>query len=194
MEAQTDMTVTTSATDNDESLVVQARTPEEGEVVNIPHVFIEPSDDITEDENGLNQRQEFFCQLYATETEFFGNGVQSYIEAYAPDQTRPNWYKTACVRASQLLSNVKVINRINAILEETGLNDAHIDKQLSFLISQHADFTNKLGAIKEYNKLKSRIVTKLDHTTNGKDLPTPILGNVLKNDSDNQSIETQEEN
>lgn len=122
----------------------------------------------------LNPKQELFCSLYATETEFFGNGVQSYIEAYDPDQTRPNWYKSACVCASQLLSNIKVIARINQILEETGLNDAFVDKQLSFLMTQHADFTNKLGAIKEYNKLKQRITEKQDITSGGK--PIPIYG------------------
>ena len=108
----------------------------------------------------LVPKQEKFCQLYATEAEFFGNGVQSYIEAYEPNQTKPNWYKSACSSASRLLSSVKVIQRINDILKETGLNDAFIDKQLSFLITQHADFTNKLGAIKEYNKLKQRITDK----------------------------------
>lgn len=104
----------------------------------------------------LNLKQEQFCRLYATDQEFFGNGVQSYIEVYEPDQSKPNWYKTACARASQLLSNVKVFDRINELLEETGFNDAAVDKQTSFLIHQHADFTNKLGAIREYNKIKDR--------------------------------------
>jgi hypothetical protein len=30
----------------------------------------------------LNPKQELFCELYATDREFFGNGVQSSIEAY----------------------------------------------------------------------------------------------------------------
>ena len=117
-------------------------------------------------------KQEKFCQLYATETDFFGNGVQSYVEAYEVDTTKPNWYKSACSSASRLLSSVKVIKRINEILEETGLNDAFTDKQLSFLIAQHADFTNKLGAIKEYNKLKQRITDKsvVDILVNGVDV------------------------
>jgi hypothetical protein len=130
--------------------------------------------------SNLNPSQELFCQLYAKHEEFFGNGVQSYIEAYNPDQTRPNWYKSACSSASRLLSNVKVIDRINSILEETGMNDAFIDKQLSFLITQHADFTNKLGAIKEYNKLKARITDKMDLTSKGE----AITGiNFIRNDS-----------
>lgn len=130
-------------------------------------------------ENGkklkLNLRQEKFCELYCSQdSELFGNGVQAYIEAYEPDQTKPNWYKSVCAASSRLLSQVKVIERINQILEETGFNDAFIDKQLSFLITQHADFQSKLGAIKEYNKLKGRIVEKSLNLH--AELPKPIYG------------------
>ncbi len=111
--------------------------------------------------NQLNENQEMFCQLYATNKEFFGNGVQSYLEVYDIDKGKPNWYKTACSATSQLLSNIKVTSRINALLEEGGLNDMFVDKQLGFLITQHSDFSNKLGAIREYNKLKQRITDKV---------------------------------
>lgn len=124
----------------------------------------------------LNEQQEYFCQLYATAREFFGNGVETYLEVYDIDKTKPNWYKTACASASRLLSNVKVYTRINELLEAGGLNDSNVDKQLQLLINQQADFTAKLGAIREYNKLKARITEKIDHTTNGKDLPVPIYG------------------
>lgn len=116
----------------------------------------------------LNPRQEEFCQLYASDREFFGNGVQTYIEVYDVDQSKKGWYKVACAAASRLLSNVKVSARINEILEEGGLNDQFVDKQLTFLITQHADFTNKLGAMREYNKLKQRIVDRNDITSDGK--------------------------
>ena len=109
-------------------------------------------------ERWLNQEQEAFCQLYATDREFFGNGVQSYIEAYWPDNTEKNWYKTACVNSSKLLSNAKIISRINELLEEWWLNDQNVDKQLSFLITQHSELGNKLWAIKEYNRLKARVI------------------------------------
>lgn len=115
----------------------------------------------------LNPKQELFCQLYASETEFFGNGVQAYIEAYEPDTSQKNWYKAACASASRLLSNVKVCERINQLLESQGLNDQNVDKQLLFLINQHADFKSKAAAIKEYNKLKARITDRLDVTTLG---------------------------
>lgn len=121
----------------------------------------------------LNPKQELFCQLYATDKEFFGNGVQAYIEAYEPDQSQKNWYKTVCSAASRLLSNVKVCERINQLLEEGGLNDQFVDKQLTFLVTQHADFKSKLGAIKEYNSLKQRVTKKL---LLGNDPDNPLTG------------------
>lgn len=133
-------------------------------------------------ETGINPQQEKFCQLYATDKEFFGNGVESYIEVYEPDKSKANWYKSACSSASRLLSNVKVCERINELLTDGGLNDQFADKQLQFLLTQHSDFGSKLGAIREYNKLKQRITEKIDHTTAGK--PIPLL-NVLHNNNRN---------
>lgn len=124
----------------------------------------------------LNAKQETFCKLYATDREFFGNGVQTYIEVYEPDTTKPNWYKNACASASEILRNPKVYTRINELLEDGGLNDMNVDKQLQMLINQHADFGSKIAAIREYNKLKQRITDKIDHTSGGK--PLPILGGV----------------
>lgn len=112
----------------------------------------------------LNKLQERFCELYATDREFFGNGVETYLEVYDINRSKPNWYKTACSAASRLLGNVKVIDRINQLLEEGGLNDAFIDKQLHFLITQHTDFSSKMRAIQEYNKLKGRIKEKVVHS------------------------------
>lgn len=125
--------------------------------------------DIIDERTKLNVKQEKFCQLYATDAEFFGNGVESYVEAYNPDTSKPNWRKTAYSSASQLLRNIKVITRVNEILEETGFSDEFVDKQLSFLIAQHASFDTKLGAIKEYNKLRQRIIER--HEVNVNEMP-----------------------
>lgn len=144
-------------------------------------------DKINLKKNGLTPKQELFCNLYASDKEFFGSGVYSYAEAYGIDKKRLNWYKNAQAASSLLLSNIIICNRINELLESGGLNDMFVDKQLQFLIVQHEDRTNKLGAIREYNKLKQRITEKIDHTTKGKELPTPILGgasNVPTNNSD----------
>lgn len=141
----------------------------------------------------LNPKQERFCQLYASDREFFGNGVQTYIEVYEPDQSQKNWYKTACASASQLLSNIKVCLRINTLIEEGGLNDQFVDKQLNFLITQHADFGSKMSAIREYNQLKSRITKNIKATV---EIPQPILGgvSVRTNNSPSEIASTQEEN
>ncbi len=116
------------------------------------------------DSKELTPKQEMFCQLYATDREFFGNGVQSYMEAYDPDQSKPNWYKSAQASASRLLSNVIICNRIAELLEDGGLNDQYVDKQLLFLITQFDNPNAKITAIKEYNKLKQRITDKKDVT------------------------------
>lgn len=127
--------------------------------------------DVEEEDDKLNPKQELFCQYYATDKEFFGNGTQTYLEVYEPDKSKPNWYKSAQASASRLLSNVMVAKRINELLEAGGLNDQYVDKQLEFLITQHADFKSKLGAIREYNALKTRVIKRLDHTTDGEKIP-----------------------
>jgi len=133
-----------------------------------------PAESTTSKEDTLNPKQEAFCQLYVmADKDFFGNGVECYLEVYEIDKTKPNWYKTACAAASRLLSNVKVFERINTLLEESGLNDAFVDKQLRFLITQHSDFGSKVAAIKEYNKLKQRITDKQDITSDG--LPITVI-------------------
>ncbi len=114
------------------------------------------------DKDALNLKQELFCKLYATETEFFGNGVRAYVEAYKPNQRVTNWYKTACVDASQLLRNPKVCKRIAEMLTLEGFNDEFMDKQLLYVATQHDDVPSKVRAISEYNKLKKRISTKLE--------------------------------
>lgn len=119
----------------------------------------------------LNPRQEAFCQLYASDREFFGNGVQSYIEAYDFDMSKKGAYAAARALASRLLTNVNVLNRINSIFEAHGLNDTFVDKQLEKLIVQDADFGAKLSAIKEYNALQQRITKKLQL---GNDPANPI--------------------
>lgn len=136
----------------------------------------------------LNPKQERFCTLYATDREFFGNGVESYLEVYDVDRGKPNWYKTACSAASRLLSDVKVIERINQQLEATGLNDAFMDKQLVFLATQHSDFSSKLGALREYNKLKARITEKSESKVI---FPKPILGGVSVSSYDSNEEDSQ---
>lgn len=114
----------------------------------------------------LTLKQELFCKLYISQ-EIFGNGTQAYIEAYNIDITEKGAYAVARAGASENLTKPNIIDRINELLEEQGLNDQFVDKQLLFLIQQHADLNAKKGAIQEYNKLKSRIVDKAEITHKG---------------------------
>lgn len=108
----------------------------------------------------LTTQQETFCQYFASPTEFYGNGTQSYAAAYDKKITPYN-YEAIRAASAALLIRPDVLRRINELLRMDGFNDANIDKQLLFLITQGADFKSKLGAIKEYNKLKQRITEKL---------------------------------
>ena len=109
------------------------------------------------------KKQKRFCELYVSQ-DFFGNGTQSYIEAYGIDMNKKNAYNTARVCASENLAKPNIIAYINQLLEDGGLNDSHVDKQLLFVINQHADFPSKVAAIKEYNKVRGRITNKIEHS------------------------------
>lgn len=107
----------------------------------------------------LNPLQLKFCKLYASDREFFGNGVRSYAKAYNIDLRNKSGYSTARTNASRLLTNANILTEINRLLDLI-INEQFVDKQLAFLITQHADLHVKLGAIKEYNNLKQRITQK----------------------------------
>lgn len=128
----------------------------------------------------LSLRQEKFCQMYLDfDKDLFGNGVQCYLKIYDIDETKPNWYKTACIAASQLLSNVRVCDRIAELLEKGGFNDENITKQHLFLVNQHADLNVKMRAISDYYKVK------------GKFAPTEIKFLDDNEDLDDEQIATQ---
>jgi len=64
---------------------------------------------------------------------------------------------------------------MDQLLEADSLNDVFVDKQ----ITQNTDFTAKTHAIREYNKLRSRVNKKIDVATKGENLKKQvyILGN-----------------
>ncbi len=109
----------------------------------------------------LNPKQELFCQYFASDREFFGNGVQSYIEAYDVDLSKKGAYASARVQAHRMLTTNNILKRIDQLFEANGLNDTFVDKQLEKLIIQDADFSAKNAAIKEYNALRSRITKNI---------------------------------
>lgn len=114
-------------------------------------------------ERGLSPEQEEFCLFYTShKRELFGNGVRCYLEAYGKGKSKPMSFMVAAALASRLLTTVKIIARINELLETGGFSNENVDKQHLFLINQHADLKTKLGAIKEYNELKERVKKKVE--------------------------------
>lgn len=106
----------------------------------------------------LTKKQELFCKLFATNREFFGNGTQAYAKAYNIDLTKRGKLSIAKASASRLLTYDYISDRINKLIEIGGLSDKRVDKELLFLIEQNANFNVKLGAIKEYNSLRKRLL------------------------------------
>lgn len=105
----------------------------------------------------LTLQQEMFCRYFTSPSEFYGNGIQSYSLAYNHDISSPRGYAVARSRASSLLSSLNIMTRIDDLLQTTGLNDQNVDKQLLHVIVQNAEYSSKVAAIREYNKLKKRI-------------------------------------
>lgn len=140
---------------------VEKKKKKEGVVKKGKNSDLEKDKDKKKWKDKLNPEQEFFCQLYATCRTTFWNWVQSYIEAYDINTTEKWAYASARTCAYRLLTNVDILNRINELLELWPLNNTNVDRQLWFLIDQFADLSTKLWAIREYNKLKSRVNDKL---------------------------------
>lgn len=114
------------------------------------------------DMSELTEKQLLFCKYFVSK-DFFGNGTHAYAEAYDKDLEDIKQYNVCKVSASELLTKPNILSRINEELTDAGLNDNFVDKQLLFTITQNADFSSKVKAISEYNKLKQRIVTKTEN-------------------------------
>lgn len=126
-----------------------------------------------EEKTRLIAPQEHFCQLFVSR-EFFGNAAESYGIAF------PNSIpKYRAQYAYELLRRPYISKRINELLDVAGLNDEFVDKQLLLIITQNVDWRAKLGAIKEYNRVRQRVIEKVDVTTNGKEITASNTTTVI---------------
>lgn len=123
----------------------------------------------------LNPKQEAFCRHYAKGEGTFGNATLSYSAAYDIDigdlsrrdmvgntivgREFKDEYQTCSVNGARLLRNAKVQARITELLNEL-LQDEIVDAELAKVIKQDGDLAPKVQAIKEYNKLRGRIIDK----------------------------------
>lgn len=123
----------------------------------------------------LTAEQKQFCEIYVT-SEFFCNGTESYLEVYNIDPIKDR--QTASSNAYKLLSQAKILDYIDSLLDSNGLNDQFVDKQLLKLIQQDSEKNVKLWAIKEYNILKLRIEKAKQKALDNKEITKDVISNI----------------
>lgn len=136
--------------------------------------------------NELTLKQEKFCRLYTQNKALFGNSTLSYAEAYnyeldgasresEKDEKGNNipmtsefdrMYNVCSACSSRLLRNDKIDNKIRELLNEM-LLDKVIDAELIGIIMKGEKDSDRIAGIREYNKLKQRIIEKSDITSGG---------------------------
>jgi hypothetical protein len=117
-------------------------------------------------EFNLTPQEKEFCDKFAADKEYIGNGTRSYIATFYKDllekgELTPVYYNRARTAAAALLAKPTIVKYISNLLDTSGFNESNVDKHLLFIIEQFSDLSNKLGGIKEFNKLKGRIQDKL---------------------------------
>lgn len=85
------------------------------------------------------------------------------------ESSRKKMYDQCSSAGSRLLRNVKIQDRTTKLFVEM-LNNDVVDAELTRIILRGQKDSDRINAIKEYNALKTRIIKKLDLTTNGKDI------------------------
>lgn len=136
----------------------------------------------------LKPREELFCRLYSQNRALFGNGTQCYAQAYGYNletlskddaqyeeiemqdgsvregkviisSSYDRSANTCAVNANVLLRKTKIDERIAVLLREM-MTDDTADSEMTFVMMQRTDLTAKNAAMREYNKLKGRIIDK----------------------------------
>lgn len=123
-------------------------------------------------EDALNPKQEMFCRLYATNRVYFANATLSYAAAYELNIEDKKVYNTASMAGSRLMGNDKILKRINELLG--AITNEEVDQELAYVIKQNDELSSKVAAIREWNKVKGRIVDKIDATSDGKPIAQVI--------------------
>ena len=100
-------------------------------------------------EKALTEKEKSFCDIY------LGNGGDRADAIYEAGY-KPKSKKHAWVMAFNILKRPDIAAYIHSRLEQAGYNNKDVDKELLHLMNQSGDLTNKLGAVKEFNKLSGR--------------------------------------
>ncbi len=135
-----------------------------------------------------NPKWELFCQYYARNTSTFGNATKSYGLAFGynldslstepvteeveyetgkfrtkkvDDSPYDKSHKVCSVEGCRLLAKPSVNDRINKILY-TSLTDELIDTERSFVIRQRENLAAKNSAMRDFDKVRGRIIDKFE--------------------------------
>jgi hypothetical protein len=134
----------------------------------------------------LSLKEELFCQYYTRSKNLFGNGIRAYNLAYDKrldehskekpvvgknaDGTikygRSDYEKmqTLCsTEASRHLLKPMVNSRVQFLLNQY-LTEEAVDAELAKVVMQDEELPAKVSAIREFNAVRGRIISKSDHT------------------------------
>lgn len=107
--------------------------------------------------------------------------VDAYARAYDIDTSLPKDYNVAASAGSRLLRNVNFQNLWDKVNRERGFNDQAADSRLlDLMVNPGIEPKDRFKAIKHYNELRGRIITKTDLTSDGKPIVTPAIMPVIE--------------
>jgi len=118
----------------------------------------------------LTPKEELFCRYFANNRDCFGNGTLAYLKAFNTKQN-PVKYESAKANAARLLTNDNLLKRCRELLD-IRYSEEVIDKELGAVALQWADMSAKVGAIREFNRVKGRIEIRKKITYDPKDTLT----------------------
>lgn len=109
--------------------------------------------------------------LFGTKEYRMGNAQRSYADAFSKDMKNKKDANTSGVLSHRLLKKVKIRAFMKQTLEDAGFNDEIVDSRLLDVIIKGED-KHSVVAIREYNKLQSRIEEKVKHSFDKSNLLT----------------------
>lgn len=125
--------------------------------------------DVLDDEDGIYEFQEGESMTQREYKDLWDNDKMHHkVKRLKEKSTYQKAYDVCASNASRLLKNVKIQQRIITLSNEF-MSDAVIDKRLKEIALKGED-KDSIQAIKEYNKLKQRIVDRKDIMSDGKPL------------------------
>ncbi len=139
----------------------------------------------------LKPSEEIFCRLYTQNSQLRSNGTMCYAKAFGYDLDKLSTKKPLLSRdpieygesdyekshlvcrvmAHKLLTKTNIQKRMVVLLNEL-LTDEFVDSELAKVVAQDHELPSKMAGIREFNKLKQRIIERADITSDGEKIKT----------------------